>query len=62
MTTQQAFAPVANVLSGMAGRILASSRRQRTERIMSRFSNRELADMGFERDWDGSIQRASDHR
>jgi hypothetical protein len=58
MATQQAFAPVANVLTGVADRIHALSRRQRTERMMSRFSNRELADMGFERDWDGSIYRS----
>jgi hypothetical protein len=34
----------------MAGRIFASSRWRRTERMMARFSNRELEDMGFERD------------
>lgn len=62
MSTNQAFAPVVTTLTGMAGRILASSHRRRTERIMSQFSNRELADIGFERDWDGSVYRSSDNR
>jgi hypothetical protein len=62
MSTKQAFAPVAHALSNLAGHIIATSRRHHTERTMSGFSNRELADMGFERDWDGSIQRLSTNR
>lgn len=62
MSTKQAFAPIAHALAGLAGHIVAVSRRHRTEQVMSGFSNRELADMGFERDWDGSIQRLSSNR
>lgn len=62
MSTKQAFAPFANALTGLAGHIVATSRRRRTEQVMSGFSNRELADMGFERDWDGAIQRLSGNR
>ena len=61
MSTKQAFAPIAHALAGLAGHIVAVSRRHRTERVMSGFTNRELADMGFERDWDGSIQRLSNN-
>ncbi|MGX9120972.1 hypothetical protein ACWTU6_30880 [Mesorhizobium sp. BHbsci] len=46
MSTHQTFDPIVNALMGIAGRILASSRRHRDERIMRRFSNRELADVG----------------
>ena len=62
MSTKQALAPVVSVLTGMAGRILLSSRRRRTEQMIAGLSNRELEDMGFERDWDGSVHRASDNR
>ena len=62
MSTKQAFAPIAHALAGLAGHIVTTSRRRRTELAMSGFSNRELADMGFERDWDGSIQRLSSNR
>jgi hypothetical protein len=62
MSTNQAIAPVVIALTGLAGRFVASSRRRRTERMMASFSDRELADMGFERDWDGSVQRQSDYR
>jgi hypothetical protein len=62
MSTNQAIAPVVTALTGLAARFVASSRRRRTERMMARFSNRELQDMGFERDWDGSAYRSSDYR
>ena len=62
MSTKQAFAPIAHALAGLAGQIVTTSRRHRTEQVMSRFTNRELADMGFERDWDGSIHRLSGNR
>lgn len=60
MSTRQAFVPFVSVLTGMAGRVLVSSSRRRTERMISRFSNRTLQDIGFERDWDGSVYRARD--
>jgi uncharacterized protein YjiS (DUF1127 family) len=46
----------------MSGRIRAARSRRQTERVFARFSNHELADMGFERDWDGSAYRPSDYR
>jgi hypothetical protein len=55
MSAKRALASVVYILTGMAGRILASSSRQRTERLIARFSTRQVEDMGFERDWDGSI-------
>ncbi|MER8455599.1 DUF1127 domain-containing protein [Mesorhizobium sp. M0142] len=54
--------PIVDVLTGMAGRILASSSRRRTERLIARFSTRRLEDLGFAHDWDGSIYRQSDRR
>jgi hypothetical protein len=42
--------PVVDILTGMAGRILASSSRRRAERLTARFSTRQVEDMGFERD------------
>ncbi|MER8382301.1 MULTISPECIES: DUF1127 domain-containing protein [unclassified Mesorhizobium] len=54
--------PIVDVLTGMAGRILASSSRRRTERLIARFSTRRLEDLGLARDWDGSIYRQSDRR
>ena len=35
MSTKQAFAPFANALTGLAGHIVATSRRRRTEQVMS---------------------------
>jgi hypothetical protein len=55
MSAKRALASAVYVLTGMAGRILASSSRRRTERLIARFSTRQLEDMGFEHDWDGSI-------
>lgn len=60
MTTKQALEPIVDVLTGMAGRILASSGRGRTERRLARFSPHLLKDVGFERDWDGSVYRSKD--
>ncbi|MER8384334.1 DUF1127 domain-containing protein [Mesorhizobium sp. M0959] len=54
--------PIVDALAGMAGRILASSSRRRTERLIARFSARRLEDLGFARDWDGSVYRPSHHR
>jgi hypothetical protein len=62
MTAKRALEPVVDVLNGMAGRILASSSRRRTERLIARFSIHRLEDIGFERDWDGSVYRPSDYR
>jgi len=62
MSTKHAFASITHVLAGMSGRIRAARSRRQTERVFARFSNHELADMGFERDWDGSAYRPSDYR
>ena len=60
MTAKQAFDPVVDALTGMAGRIFAASRQRRTERLTARFSTHLLRDIGFDRDWDGSIYRPED--
>ncbi|HET7716849.1 MAG TPA: DUF1127 domain-containing protein [Bauldia sp.] len=62
MNAKRAFGPVINVLSGMGGRILAAGNRRRTEQLVAHFSTRRLKDIGFERDWDGSVYRPSDYR
>ncbi len=62
MSTRQTLEPIVDVLTRMAGRILASSSRRRTERLIARFSTHRLEDIGFERDWDGKVYRSSDHR
>ncbi|WP_376703526.1 DUF1127 domain-containing protein [Mesorhizobium sp. ISC25] len=54
--------PIVDALAGMAGRILASTSRRRIERQIARFSTRRLEDLGFARDWDGSVYWPSDHR
>ena len=60
MTAKQAFEPVVNTLTGVAGRIIALSNRRRTERLTARYSNHLLEDIGFVRDWDGTVYRAKD--
>lgn len=50
MLTLQGFA------GAIAARMVALSQRRRTPN-MTRFADHLLADMGFERDWDGSIMR-----
>jgi hypothetical protein len=62
MSAKRPFRPVIDVLSGTAGRIIAAGSRRRTERLIARFSTRQLEDIGFERDWDGSVHRPSDYR
>jgi hypothetical protein len=62
MSAKRALEPVIDVLTGMAGRILASNSRRRTKRLIARFSTHRLEDIGFERDWDGSVYRPSDYR
>ena len=59
MSIKQGFEPIVDVLTGMAGRIFAVGSRHRTERL-ARLSPHLLKDMGFERDWDGSVYRAKD--
>ena len=51
--------PVMNVLrfrveTRVAG-FIAEVRRRRTLRYLNRFADRRLHDIGFERDWDGSV-------
>lgn len=40
---------------GLAGDLFARFQHRRTMRRIARFSDHRLHDMGFERDWDGSI-------
>ena len=42
-------------MSGLAIRSTAAFERRRTLRRLSRLSDRRLRDIGFERDWDGSV-------
>ena len=60
MTAKQAFVPVVDALTGIAGHIIASTNRHRTERLMARMSAHRLQDLGFERDWDRSVHRSKD--
>ena len=50
-----------HLLASMADRILASSKERRSERLIARFSTRQIEDIGFERDWDGSVYRPEQH-
>lgn len=42
-------------LAGQAGLLVDGFRRRRTMQRLARFSDHRLADIGFERDWDGTI-------
>jgi uncharacterized protein YjiS (DUF1127 family) len=57
MTANRAIAPAFDLVTGFARQVLAAQSRRQTERLIGRFSSHQLADMGFERDWDGSIYR-----
>ena len=60
MNTNPARQSAINVLTGLAGHILASRRWRRTERLIAGLSTRQVEDIGFERDWDGSVYRPAD--
>jgi hypothetical protein len=60
MTAKQVFHPVATVVSALAGRIVASADRRRFERLTTHFPTHLLNDVGFDRDWDGSVYRFQD--
>jgi hypothetical protein len=60
MSAKHSLEPVITAVTGMAGRMLASSSRRRTERRINRFSTHLLRDIGFDRDWDGSVYRPTD--
>jgi len=57
MNTNRTIVPAIDLVTGLARQVLAAQSRRRTERLIGRFSGHQLADMGFERDWDGSIHR-----
>ncbi|RUX22861.1 DUF1127 domain-containing protein [Mesorhizobium sp. M7A.F.Ca.US.011.01.1.1] len=51
------FQSITAATSGLALKASAVVERRRMLRQVSRFSNHRLHDIGFERDWDGSILR-----
>lgn len=60
MTAMQVLHPVATVVGAIAGRIVASADRRRFERLTTHYPTRLLNDVGFGRDWDGSVYRIED--
>ena len=50
------------VVIGQAAQLFASVRRRWTMRHIARFSTHRLQDIGFERDWDGSLMQISNGR
>ncbi len=52
--------PLVNALTGVAGRVVAAHRHRRTRRLIERLSNHQLDDIGFRREWDGSVDRVAD--
>jgi len=55
--THRALSPALDLVTGLARQVVAAQSRRRTERLVGRFNTHQLTDMGFERDWDGSIYR-----
>jgi len=54
------FVDVARVIAAIRGRtahLFAALQQQRTMRRIARFSDHRLHDIGFERDWDESVNR-----
>lgn len=49
------FEPLRGMLAGFATRLVARFQHRRTIRRIARFSDSRLRDIGFERDWDGSV-------
>ena len=60
MITRRGSETLIDALTGVAGRVVAAHKHRRTQRMIERFSNRRLEDIGFRRDWDGSIDRLVD--
>jgi hypothetical protein len=60
MTTKQALDPIVHALAGAAGRVVTAVSRRHSERLIARLSTHQLEDMGFARDWDGSVYRRAD--
>jgi hypothetical protein len=56
MTAKHVFYPVATLVNSVASRIVASADRRRFERLTTHLLN----DIGFDRDWDGSVYRFQD--
>lgn len=54
-SSMDAFGSMRDAPTDLAARLLARFRHSWTTRGIARFSDRRLRDMGFERDWDGSI-------
>ncbi|WP_223216469.1 hypothetical protein [Rhizobium mesosinicum] len=50
------------MVTGQAARLFAGIRRRWTMRHIARFSTHRLQDIGFERDWDGSLMQISNGR
>ncbi|MER9948518.1 DUF1127 domain-containing protein [Mesorhizobium sp. M0047] len=51
------FNSISAAMSGLAIRISAAVERRGSLRRVARFSDHRLHDIGFERDWNGSILR-----
>jgi hypothetical protein len=50
-----AIEPLRIAVTGQAARLFAGLQHRRTMRRIAGFSDHRLQDMGFERDWDGSV-------
>lgn len=57
MSTKRTVELTKNAIAGFAARVRIAHQRRRDEQMIARLSARQIEDMGFERDWDGSIQR-----
>jgi len=51
------FQSISTAMSGLVIRTSAVVERRHTLRRVARFSDHRLHDIGFERDWDGSLLR-----
>jgi hypothetical protein len=60
MSNKHAFESIVGALTGTAGRIVSSVNQRRSERLIARLSTHQLEDMGYARDWDGSVYRPAD--
>ena len=49
------FEALRGAMAGFATRLVAQFQHRRTIQRIARFSDNRLLDLGFERDWDGSI-------
>jgi hypothetical protein len=60
MSNRHTLEPVADALTGIAGRVIATISQRHAERMFARFSAHRLRDIGLDRDWDGSVYRPAD--